>query len=144
MDGVNYILLGFHFLLIIALYRIMKKRKKRMPSYFGSHVAMFTGGGFSLGLGVILIHSFPVHYLEVTACTALSGMLIGSIFGAMFGNHTMLTGYGTGLLLGLLSPLLGITSLYSFSFILIIELFIFCSFIVLVIITNTSRKEQIE
>lgn len=115
-----------------------------MPAYFGSNVAMFTGGGFTLGFGVILIHSFPVNYLEVTACTALFGMLIGSIFGGMFGNHTMLTGYCSGLLLGLLSPIIGIASLYSFSFILIIELFIFCSFIILIITTNTNGLEQIE
>lgn len=144
MGVLIYCLLGFHFLMIIGLYRIMKKRKSHLPTYLGSNVAMFTGGGFSLGLGVILIHSFPVHYLEVTACTALFGMLIGSVFGAMFGNHTMLTGYCSGLLMGLLSPIIGIASLYSFQFILLIELFIFCSFIVLIIITNTSRKEQIE
>lgn len=134
-------LLIFQFLLAVVTYRFIYRRRMLIGFHLAMNIAMVAGGGMALGTGVLLIYEFPVYYMEVTVIAALTGMLVGSVFGGMFDNQTLLTGYISGLMTGMMAPMIGAAASYSMPFAIMMEFFVLCSFLMLFKTTKTTRKK---
>ena len=133
-------LLIFHFLLAVVTYSYLYRGRKLIGFHLGMNIAMVAGGGLALGTGVLLIYEFPVYYMEVTVLAALTGMVAGSLYGGMFDNQTLLAGYISGLMTGMMAPMIGAAASYSIPFAIMVEFFVLCSFLMLVKAAKSSRK----
>lgn len=102
------------------------------------NIAMVTGGGMAIVTGIILINQYPLHFLEITIISTITGMLVGSLFGGLFDYQTLLTGYIHGLMMGIMAPMVGAAVSNSFLFISYLEVFILGAFIVLMITSKNS------
>lgn len=127
-----------NFIVAFISYIYLFKRRKLIGFHLGMNIAMVSGGGLALITGVLLINRFPLHYLEITIATTLTGMIIGSLFGGMFDYQTMLTGYINGLLMGIMAPMVGAAASDSIIFILFLEIFIIGSFSMLLMSSKFS------
>jgi hypothetical protein len=133
-------LLIFHFILAVVTYSYLYRGRKLIGFHLGMNIAMVAGGGLALGTGVLLIYEFPVYYMEVTVIAALTGMVAGSLYGGMFDNQTLLTGYISGLMTGMMAPMIGAAASYSIPFAVMVEFFVLCSFLMLFKVAKSSRK----
>lgn len=113
------------------MYVWILKKRKLVSFHSGMNVAMVAGGGLALGTGILLIYEFPFHYMEVTGVSTLTGVLVGGLFGRLFSKQAMLSGYVCGLMTGLMAPMVGAAAFYSVSFVVMIEIFIVCSFLII-------------
>jgi|SRR4051794_33123619 hypothetical protein len=132
------ILLYGNFVVAFISYIYLFKRRKLIGFHLGMNIAMVTGGGLAFVTGVLLINRFPLHYMEITIATTLTGMIVGSLFGGLFDYQTLLTGYINGLLMGVMAPMVGAASSDSIIFILFLEIFIIGSFFMLLISSKFS------
>jgi hypothetical protein len=133
-------LLIFQFLIAVVTYSYLYRGRKLIGFHLGMNIAMVAGGGLALGTGVLLIYEFPVYYMEVTVIAALTGMVAGSLYGGMFDNQTLLTGYISGLMTGMMAPMIGAAASYSIPFAVMVEFFVLCSFLMLFKAAKSSRK----
>ena len=122
-----------NFIVAFISYIYLFKRRKLIGFHLGMNIAMVSGGGLAFITGVLLINRFPLHYLEITIATTLTGMIIGSLFGGMFDYQTLLTGYINGLLMGIMAPMVGAAASDSIVFILFLEIFVIGSFFMLLV-----------
>lgn len=132
------ILLYVNFIVAFISYIYLFNRRKLIGFHLGMNIAMVTGGGLAILTGVLLINRFPLHYLEITIATTLTGMIVGSLFGGMFDYQTLLTGYINGLLMGIMAPMVGAATSDSIIFILFLEIFIIGSFFMLLMSSKFS------
>lgn len=132
------ILLYGNFIVAFICYIYLFNRRKLIGFHLGMNIAMVTGGGLAILTGVLLINRFPLHYLEITIATTLTGMIVGSLFGGMFDYQTLLTGYINGLLMGIMAPMVGAATSDSIIFILSLEIFIIGSFSMLLVSSKFS------
>jgi hypothetical protein len=112
-------------------YFFLYPRRKLIGFHLGMNIAMAAGGGLALGTGVILINLFPLHFFEVTISTALIGIVAGGLFGALFDYQTVLTGFINGLMMGIMSPMVGAAASEGPLFILFIEVFTLSCYLLL-------------
>jgi hypothetical protein len=119
-------------------YLFLYPRRNLIGFHLGMNIAMAAGGGLALGTGVILINLFPLHFIEVIISTALLGMVAGGLFGALFDYQSVLTGYINGLMMGIMSPMVGAAASEGPMFILFIELFILSCYVLL--LTSAYRS----
>ncbi|PLT33394.1 hypothetical protein [Bacillus sp. V5-8f] len=127
-----------NFLIAFISYMYLFKRRKLIGFHLGMNIAMIAGGGLSLGTGVALINQFPLHYMEITVASAVTGILTGVLFGGLFDYQTLLTGYINGLLMGLMAPMVGAASSGSVPFMLFLEIFIIGSFGMVLVASKLS------
>ncbi|RFU61747.1 hypothetical protein [Peribacillus glennii] len=127
-----------NFLIAFISYIYLYKRRKLIGFHLGMNIAMVAGGGLSLGTGVILINQFPLHYLEITVASALTGILAGVLFGALFDYQTLLTGHINGLLMGIMAPMVGAASSGSLIFMIFLEVFVVGSFAMVLVSSKLS------
>ena len=129
------------------MYLWLFRRKESIDFHIGMNVAMVAGGGLALGTGVFLIYEFPFNYMEVTGIATLTGMIAGGLFGRLFGKQTMLSGYVCGLMTGMMAPMVGAAAFFSIPFVVMIEVFILCSFMIVwketfPVQVNDGRREK--
>ncbi|PWA09736.1 hypothetical protein DCC39_12270 [Pueribacillus theae] len=131
-------LLYANMLAVGIAYIYLLKIRRRIGFHTVMNSATITGGFLAVVTGVILIYQFPLHYVLVTIVTTVVGMGAGALFGGLFDFKTLITGYTNGLMMGLMSPMIGAVAKNSTLFLLFIEvLFIFSIFLVIC----SSRKE---
>lgn len=129
MSGLVWGMLTFQLVLVVSLYIWIVRQKKSIRFHVGMNVAMVVGGCIALGTGILLIYEFPIYYMEVTGISALAGILTGGLFGRLFSKEAMLSGYVSGVMTGMMAPMVGAAALYSIPFVIMIEVFIVCSFL---------------
>lgn len=132
------IILYGNFIVVFISYIYLFKRRKLIGFHLGMNIAMVTGGGLAFLTGVLLINRFPLHYMEITIATTITGMVVGSLFGGLFDYQTLLTGYINGLLMGIMAPMVGAASSDSIVFILFLEIFVIGSFAMLLVSSKLS------
>ncbi|MCM3408555.1 hypothetical protein [Metabacillus litoralis] len=125
--------------LVVALltYIHFYKRRKLIGFHLGMNIAMVAGGSIAICTGVILINQFPLHFLEITIIATLTGIIIGSLFGGLFDYQTLLTGFINGLMMGIMSPMIGAAASGT-TFILFLELCMIGAFGLLILSSKNS------
>lgn len=126
--------LGFLFygnvVFTVGLYVYLLKTNKQTRLLYGTNLATIFGGFIAIISGVILIYQFPFQYVTVTIITTMIGMFIGALFGALYSYETLLTGYANGVMMGIMSPMIGAAAKNSIAFLVFLEvLFIFSLFL---------------
>ncbi len=123
-------LLYANIILLAGVYVYLFNRRTRIGFQLGMNVATMAGGFVAVVTGVILIYQFPFHYVVITIVSTIVGMFVGALFGALFDYQTLLTGYANGLMMGIMSPMIGAAAKNSVPFLIFIEvLFIFSLFL---------------
>ncbi|MCZ2259921.1 hypothetical protein [Sporosarcina sp. G11-34] len=140
-------MLIFQCVLAISGYLWIFRRRALIGFHVGMNVAMVAGGGLALGTGVLLIYEFPFYYMEVTGIATLTGLAAGGLFGRLFGRQPMLSGYVCGLMTGMMAPMVGAAAFFSIPFAVMIEVFIVCSFMIVMketfhVQVNDGRSEK--
>ncbi|WP_379670330.1 hypothetical protein [Pueribacillus sp. YX66] len=120
-------LLYANILLTGVLYVYLRNRRQFIRFQDGINIATMVGGFIAVICGVILIYQFPFHYVVVTIITTLIGIVVGACFGALFNLETLLTGYTHGMMMGLMSPMIGAAAKNSIAFLIFLELFFLTS-----------------
>lgn len=125
----GYLLYGN--LLILALtFMYLFHIRKLIGFQLGMNISNMAGGFTAMVTGVILIYQFPLKFVIITVITTLIGMIVGGLFGSLFDYQTMLTGYGNGLMMGIMAPMIGAAAKTSYIFLSFMEgVFIFSLFL---------------
>ncbi|KAA0546573.1 hypothetical protein FZW96_15125 [Bacillus sp. BGMRC 2118] len=131
------VLLFLNFIVLACVYLYLMKVRKLIGFQLGMNISIMTGGFFSIITGVLLIYQYPLKFVMVTIVTTIAGMLVGAAFGALFDYQTILTGYINGLMIGIMSPMVGAAAQNSYLFLSVIEL----AFIVSIIFLSFSAKQ---
>lgn len=133
----GYLLLGN--LVILALtYLYLFKNRKLIGFQLGMNLSSMAGGFIAIISGVILIYQFPLKFVAVTMVTTLIGMVVGGVFGALFDYQTSLTGYGNGLMMGIMAPMIGASAKNSEMFLIFIEsVFVLSLFLLVLSVRHT-------
>ena len=101
------------------------------------NISMVMGGMIALLTGVLLITQYPFHFTLITIISTLVGLGVGALFGLLFDYQTFMTGLTNGMVIGLMSPMIGTVIEMSFVFIVFIHgLFVVC----LLTILNSIRR----
>lgn len=117
-------------MLISFVYVYLIKVRKLIGFHLGTNLATMLGGSLAIVTGVILIYQFPLQFVFVTMVTTLLGMSVGALIGALFDYQALLTGYANGLMMGIMSPMVGAAAKNSYLFLAFIEMvFIFSLFL---------------
>ncbi|CAM3097221.1 hypothetical protein FITA111629_03285 [Filibacter tadaridae] len=95
------ICIGFGF--YMYLWRI----KKLIGFHLGMNISIVMGGMIALIFGVLLILQFPFHFTLITVVSTLTGLVVGAMFGLLFDYQTFVTGLTNGIVVGLMSPMIG-------------------------------------
>lgn len=85
----------------------LRRIKKLIGFQLGMNISIVMGGTIALLSGVLLILQFPFHFTLITVISTLTGMMIGASFGLLFDYQTFVTGLTNGMLIGLMSPMIG-------------------------------------
>lgn len=106
-DSTILILLYVDVVLTICFYLYLLRIKKRIGFQLGMNISMVMGGMTALLSGVLLILQFPFHFTLITIISTLVGLTAGALFGLLFDYQTFVTGLTNGLIIGLMSPMIG-------------------------------------
>ncbi|NKE06226.1 MULTISPECIES: hypothetical protein [Mesobacillus] len=117
-----------NFLSAYVLYIFLYNRRKRIGYHLGMNITMVTSGGLALGTGIVFINLYPFYFLEATLFSVIIGCLSGILFGNLFDYQTLLTGFITGLMMGIMAPMVGAAALEGVMFLIMIEVFIISCF----------------
>jgi hypothetical protein len=131
-------LLPLQFLAALGCFFFIYPKRKLIGFHLGMNISMVAGGGMALGVGIVLISLYPLHYKEVTIIAIIVGIVSGILFGALFDYQTLLSGFINGLMMGVMAPMVGTAAAEGPLFILFIQIFLLCSFILLIISVNSS------
>jgi hypothetical protein len=132
------LLLYSNLVLAAVLFFYLQRRRRLIGFHLGMNIAMVMGGGLAILTGVILIYLYPLHFMEVTVISILTGILAGSVFGALFDYQTLMTGYINGLMMGIMAPMVGAASGESFAFIVVLQIFFLTIFMILMLFAKSS------
>jgi hypothetical protein len=127
-------LIMFNFISSIVLFLYLWKKKSLIGYQLGMNISMTIGGMSGIYGGVYLIYLYPLFFVEVTIVTTIFAISVGSIFGGMFDYQTILTGWASGLMSGIMAPMIGSAATFNDSFIVFIEI-VFISVIVLLVLS---------
>ncbi|MGV2938890.1 hypothetical protein AB5I83_04815 [Mesobacillus sp. LC4] len=117
-----------NFLSAYVLYIFLYNRRKRIGYHLGMNITMVSSGGLALGTGIIFINLYPFYFLEATLFSVIIGCLSGILFGNLFDYQTLLSGFITGLMMGIMAPMVGAAALEGVLFLIMIEIFIISCF----------------
>lgn len=117
-----------NFLSAYVLYIFLYNRRKRIGFHLGMNITMVAGGGLALGTGIIFINLYPFYFLEGTLFSVIIGCITGILFGNLFDYQTILSGYITGLMMGIMAPMVGAAAYEGVMFLIMIEVFILSCF----------------
>lgn len=93
--------------IIIGFYMYVRRIKKLIGFQLGMNISIVMGGMIALLFGVLLILQFPFHFTLITVISTLAGLLAGALFGLLFDYQTFVTGLTNGIVIGLMSPMIG-------------------------------------
>lgn len=118
-------------LFISMIYLRIYKIRKLVGFQLGMNISMVAGGFLAVISGIIFIYQFPLEYITVTFVTTLIGMVTGSLFGALFDYQTLLTGYSSGMMMGIMAPMVGAAAKNSMLFLYFVEVIFLVSMILI-------------
>jgi hypothetical protein len=121
----NLIFAGF-------IYYYLFQIRSLIGFQLGMNIAIMAGGFLAISTGIILIYQFPFHFAWITIITTVVGLITGILFGALFDYQTMLTGYANGIMMGIMSPMVGAAAKNSMEFLYFVEGMFVLSFIIMV------------
>ncbi|KMM37695.1 hypothetical protein [Guptibacillus hwajinpoensis] len=119
-------------------YYYVNKNRKLIGFQLGMNISTIIGGMAAMTTGILLIYQYPFHFTWITIISTLTGIFIGSLFGGMFDYQTLLTGYGSGMTMGLMAPMIGASANFSTLFIGLVEAAFGISFIILFLAIRNS------
>ncbi|MDQ0218930.1 hypothetical protein ELQ35_10360 [Peribacillus cavernae] len=137
MVSLYFLLFYINILLIGCVLVYIYKLRKLIGFQLGMTISMVAGGFFAFTSGIIFIYVYPFHFLPVTIAATLLGMAVGSIFGSFFDYQTLLSGYSNGLMMGMMSPMVGAVAKNSFLFLSFAECLFFAS---LLLVLSSARQ----
>ena len=91
----------------LGFYLYLRRIKKRIGFQLGMNISIVMGGMIALLSGVLLILQFPFHFTLITIISTLAGLVAGALFGLLFDYQTFVTGLTNGIVIGLMSPMIG-------------------------------------
>ncbi|MEI4770521.1 hypothetical protein WAX74_12830 [Psychrobacillus sp. FJAT-51614] len=124
--------------LIIGFYMYLRRIKKLIGFQLGTNISVVMGGMISLLFGVLLILQFPFHFTLITILSTSAGMIAGASFGRLFDYQTFVTGLTNGMLVGLMSPMIGTVIEMPNLFIWFMHVFFVLSLITIIISIKRS------
>lgn len=111
----------------LCFYVYLLRIKKRAGFQLGMNISIVMGGMTAMLAGVLLISQYPFHFTLITIISTLIGLGIGALFGLLFDYQTFVTGFTNGMVIGIMSPMIGTVIEMPFVFILFIHgLFALC------------------
>lgn len=93
--------------IVLCFYGYLLKIKKRIGFQLGMNISIVMGGMAALLSGVLLIIQFPFHFTFITMISTVAGLTVGALFGLLFDYQTFVTGLTNGIIIGLMSPMIG-------------------------------------
>ena len=93
--------------IVLCFYGYLLKIKKRIGFQLGMNISIVMGGMAALLSGVLLIIQFPFHFTFITMISTVAGLTVGAFFGLLFDYQTFVTGLTNGIIIGLMSPMIG-------------------------------------
>lgn len=93
--------------ILLSFYMFIRRIKKLIGFQLGMNISIVMGGMIALLSGVLLILQYPFHFTLVTVISTLVGLLTGAFFGLLFDYQTFVTGLTNGIIIGLMSPMIG-------------------------------------
>lgn len=93
--------------ILFGFYLYLRRIKKLIGFQLGMNISIVMGGMIALLSGVLLILQFPFHFTLITIISTLAGLLAGALFGLLFDYQTFVTGLTNGIVVGLMSPMIG-------------------------------------
>ncbi len=93
--------------IVLCFYGYLLKIKKRIGFQLGMNISIVMGGMAALLSGVLLIIQFPFHFTFITIISTVVGSTGGALFGLLFDYQTFVTGLTNGIIIGLMSPMIG-------------------------------------
>lgn len=124
--------------LILGFYIYLRRIKKLIGFQLGMNISVVMGGMTSLTFGVLLILQFPFHFTLITIISTLAGMMAGASFGLLFDYQTFVTGLTNGMLIGLMSPMIGTVIEMPTVFVWFMHIFLVLSLITIIISIKRS------
>lgn len=91
----------------LGFYAYLASIKKRIGFQLGMNISMVMGGMLAFLSGILLILQFPFHFTLITITSTLIGIVTGALFGLLFDYQTFVTGLTNGMVIGLMSPMIG-------------------------------------
>lgn len=131
VKSLGFLLYG-NIVLTVGLYVYLLKLNKHKSHLYGTNMATIVGGFIAIISGVILIYQFPFQYVVVTIVTTILGMFIGALFGWLYSYEALLTGYANGVMMGIMSPMIGAAAKNSIAFLIFLEVLFIFSLLLLV------------
>lgn len=111
----------------LGFYVYLLRIKKRIGFQLGMNISIVMGGMSALLAGVLLITQYPFHFTLITIISTLVGLGFGALFGLLFDYQTFVTGLTNGMVIGIMSPMIGTVIEMRSLFILFIHgLFALC------------------
>lgn len=126
MNILIFIILLSYLLVCSISYTFLKKIKYLISYHLGMNIAMTSSGVMGIAVGTLLGYAFPAHYSAITIVTTTLAIIIGAIFGALVDYQTLLTGVSSGLMAGIMGPMIGVVAnlpLVTFCTILVYVMF---------------------
>lgn len=124
--------------IVLGLFAYLRKKKKLIGFQLGMNISIVMGGMVALLSGVLLIQQYPFHFTWITIISTLSGMMTGAFYGILFDYQTFVTGLTNGVLVGVMSPMIGTVIDMPFIFIC----FIHVVFVIILITILTSIRRS--
>jgi hypothetical protein len=115
-----------YFVTALVSYFYLRKSRNLISYHFGMNIAMTASGVMGISCGIILGNQFPLYFSEVTIICLVISIGVGAIFGSLVDYQTLVTGVSSGIMAGVMGPMLGIAA--EFPLIVIATLLVFLSF----------------
>ena len=91
----------------LGFYSYLRSVKKMIGFQLGMNISVVMGGMTALLSGVLLIQHFPFHFTWVTVISTVLGLLVGALFGLLFDYQTFVTCLTNGVIVGMMSSMIG-------------------------------------
>lgn len=129
MVSIIWIMFFSYFVIAAVAYIYLRKSRYLISYHFGMNIAMTSSGVMGISCGTVLAHQFPLYYSGVTIAATLIAMLIGIWFGSLVDYQTLLTGASSGIMAGVMGPMLGVAA--DLVLLVFVTLLVFLSFALL-------------
>lgn len=106
-ETVMLLLMYVDLCIFLGFYLYLRRFKKLIGFQLGMNISIVMGGMLALLSGALLILQFPFHFTLVTVISTLAGLFAGALFGLLFDYQTFVTGLTNGIVVGLMSPMIG-------------------------------------
>jgi len=124
--------------IILGLYSYLRKVTTIIGFQLGMNISVVMGGMAALLSGVLLIQQYPFHFTLITVVSTLIGLIVGGLFGLLFDYQTFVTGLTNGVIIGLMSPMIGTVIEMPTMFIIFMHFFFVLCFITIVVSIKRS------